>query len=170
MFCPNCGKGEQTLNTYCRSCGEFLADFSDKLYLIYRVLGITTPEKQLNVNLTINLLTSILSALLLIFLMGYFDGQYHKTGQTAPPIIYLVYLFLGFVSAWQLLSFIIGISLKSKLSGRKRGEVSATSSLNENALSPGTAGKSLPPADIGSIVPTSVTEDSTKILDELPRQ
>lgn len=112
MFCPSCGKGEQTTDSYCRSCGEFLVDPASKYSLINRILGISRPEKQFNVTLTIDLVTSIVSGLLMVFLMGYLDGRYHRTGIPAPPIVYLVYLFLGLVSAWQLLSFIIGLKLK----------------------------------------------------------
>ena len=169
MYCPNCGKGEQTSNSYCRSCGEYLADVSDKFYLINRVLGISTPEKQLGVNLTIDLVTSIASGLLIVFLIGYFEGRYAKTGETAPTIIYLVYLFLGLVSIWQFLSFIIGINLKGKLSGKKGLLAPVDSSVNESALSSATAPKSLPQADQEDVVPASVTEDTTKILDKVPR-
>jgi hypothetical protein len=170
MYCPNCGKGEQASDAYCRNCGEYLVDFSDKFYLINRVLGISTPEKQVGVSLTIDLLTSIASALLLVFLIGYFDGRFAKTGETAPTIIYLVYLFLGLVSVWQFLSFIIGINLKSKLGGKKEAAVPANSDAGEGALSSGTAQKSLPQASSENIVPASVTEDTTRILDKIPRK
>jgi hypothetical protein len=170
MFCPNCGKGEQTPDTYCRNCGEFLADFSNKLSLINKVFGVNTPEKQVNVNLTINLITAIVSSLLLVFLNGYFDAHFTRTHEPTPPIIYFVYLFLGLVAVWQFLSFIINLNLKSKLSGTKSGEISADLSANENAISSAEAKESLPPADIENIVPASVTENTTKILDKLPRK
>lgn len=170
MYCPNCGKGEQTPDAYCRNCGEYLADISDKFYLINRILGISTPEKQVGASLTIDLLTSIASALLLVFLMGYFDGRYARTGETAPTIIYLVYFFLALVSVWQFLSFIIGLNLKAKLSGKKEGAVPVNSSVNASALLSGAVQKSLPQADSENIVPASVTEDTTKILDKVPRK
>jgi hypothetical protein len=170
MYCPNCGKGEQAPDTYCRSCGEYSVDFSDKFYLINRVLGISTPEQQVRVNLTIDLLTSIASALLLIFLIGYFDGRHARTGESAPTIIYLVYLFLSLVSVWQFLSFIIDLNLKSKLSGKKEGTAPVHLSVDESTLSSGTVQKSLPQAGADYIVPASVTEDTTKILDQVPRK
>ena len=135
MFCPKCGNSEQTPDTYCRNCGEFLTDFSDKFSLISKVFGVNTLEKQVNVNLAINLATAIVSSLLLIFLNGYFDGRYSRTQEAAPSIIYLVYLFLGLVAVWQFLSFIIGLNLKSKLSGRKSGKISTDLSANENTIS-----------------------------------
>ncbi len=47
-------------------------------------------------------------------------GHYQRTHESTPPIIYPVYVFLGLVSAWQLLSFVIAMKLKSKLGGRIR--------------------------------------------------
>jgi uncharacterized membrane protein YvbJ len=99
MYCPNCGKGEQTAGTYCRNCGEFLHDFSGNSYLISKLLGGSKPETQVNVNLVINLVTSIIRGALLVFLNGYFDGQQTRTGEPAPPITYLIYAFLGLVAA-----------------------------------------------------------------------
>jgi hypothetical protein len=170
MFCPNCGKSEQSPESYCRSCGEFLTDFSGKSYLINKVLGGSTPETQVNVNLTINVVTALISSLLLGFLNGYFDAQYERTGQAAPPIIYLVYIFLALVSIWQFLSFLIGMRLKRKLGGRKKGGVSVDESADENALSSRSTQKSLPQADYENIVPASVTEDTTRILDDSLRK
>jgi hypothetical protein len=169
MFCSNCGKGEQTPDSYCRSCGEFLLDPASKYSLINRILAISRPEKQFNVTLTIDLVTSIVSGLLLVFLMGYFDGRYQRTGIPAPPIVYLVYLFLGLVSAWQLLSFVIGLKFKSQLSGAKRSGLPTDQRLNTDSSQTRSAETALPAADHQNIVPTTVTEDTTKNLDRIPR-
>jgi hypothetical protein len=170
MFCPNCGKSEQSPESYCRSCGEFLTNFSGKSYLINKVLGGSTPETQVNVNLIINAVTAFVSSLLLGFLNGYFDAQYERTGQSAPPIIYLVYIFLALVFVWQFVSFAINTRLKRKLSGRKKGGVSVEQSVDENALSSRSTQKSLPQADFENVVPATVVEDTTRILDESPRK
>src|SRR5687767_3729267 len=108
MFCPKCGKGEQVADTYCRSCGEYLVDPASNMSLMNRILGVSNPEKQVKFTLTIDLVTAIVSGFLLFFLMGYFDGMAAKTGLPTPPIVYLVYVFLGLVCAWQLLSFTVG--------------------------------------------------------------
>lgn len=170
MFCPNCGKGEQTPDTYCRNCGEVLTDLSDRFSLINKMLGIETAEKQVNVNLIVNLVTAIVSALLLVFLNGYFDGHYTRTQESAPPIIYLVYLFLGLVAVWQFISFIIALNLKSKLSGRKGIKTSTDSIATENTISSAETREFLPPADTENIVPDSVTDNTTKLLQKTSRK
>lgn len=45
MFCPNCGKADQTTDAYCRNCGAFLTDFSSDASLISRILGANTPDR-----------------------------------------------------------------------------------------------------------------------------
>jgi hypothetical protein len=161
MFCPKCGKGEQTPDSYCRNCGEFLVDATNNASLMNRMLGISNPDKQIKFALTINLVTAIVSGLLLFSLMGYFDGAYKVTGIPAPRIIYLVYIFLGLVSVWQLLSFTVGASYRKKLSDRKKA-----AALSNN---PGVR-SSLPPADETNVVKTSITEQTTRNLENIPRR
>ncbi|HKS27189.1 MAG TPA: hypothetical protein VJS44_05190 [Pyrinomonadaceae bacterium] len=170
MFCPNCGKSEQQPDSYCRSCGQFLTDFSGKSYLINKILGGNKPETQVNINLAINIVTTLASSLLLGFLNGYYDSLYEKTGQKAPTVIYLVYVFLGLVAAWQTLGFIVNSRLKKKLSARKKGEAPVDSSTNERAALSGSTQKSLPQADFDNVVPASIVEDTTKMLDKAPRK
>jgi hypothetical protein len=169
MFCPNCGKSEQAPDSYCRNCGEFLTDFSGKSYLINKILGGNTPDTQINVNLIINVLTTLASSLLLGFLNGYYDALYERTGEAAPPVIYLVYIFLGLVATWQFLSFLINMRLKRKLSGRKKGGT-VDASVDKNGVLSESTQNSLPEANFDNIVPASVVEDTTKMLDKSPRK
>ena len=161
MFCSKCGKGEQTAGSYCRSCGEFLVDTANGMSLLTRILGIGNPEKQVKFTLTIDLVTAIVSGLLLFFLMGYFDGAAARTGARTPAIVYLVYIFLGFVSLWQLLSFTVGTAYRKKLIAAKRTALSQDES---------DARGSLPPADVKNVVANSVTEQTTRNLNEVPRR
>ena len=165
MFCPNCEKADQTVDSYCRGCGEFLADASNPISLLSRFLGINTPGKQITINLIINAVTAGVSVLLLAFLNGYFDGRAARTLEPAPPIVYLVYVFLGLVAAWQFLSFVLNLNLKAGFSGKRKNLVSGQT---KSATSAET-GSLLPEANFENVVPASVTEDKTKILDK-PRR
>ena len=158
MFCPKCGKGDQTADSYCRSCGDFLIDPAQHASLMNRLLGITNPEKQVKFTLTIDLVTAIVSGFLLFFLMGYFDAVHDKTGAKTPPIVYLVYIFLGLVSAWQLLSFTVGTTYRKKLNAGKK-------TLDQTGARP-----TLPEADHKNVVANSITEQTTRNLDKVPRR
>jgi len=165
MFCPNCGKADQTVDTYCRGCGEFLADLSNPFSLFSRLLGINTPAKQITVNLIINLVTAGVSILLVAFLNGYFDGRAARTSEAAPPIVYLVYVFLGLVAAWQFLSFVLNLKLKARFQGARKTVVSDSSKAEEFAE----ARQRLPEADFENAVPHRVIEKETEIF-EKPRR
>jgi ABC-type transport system involved in cytochrome bd biosynthesis fused ATPase/permease subunit len=116
------------------------------------------PEKQVKFTLTIDLVTAIVSGFLLFFLMGYFDAVHDKTGATTPPIVYLVYIFLGLVSAWQMLSFTVGTTYRKKLNAAKR-------TLDQTDARP-----PLPEADERNVVANSITEQTTRTLDKVPRR
>lgn len=145
-------------------------DSSGSASLIYRILGANTPDKRVNIGLTFDLLTLIFSVLLLIFLFGYFDGRFARTGESTPPIIYLVYFFLGLVAVWQSLSLVVGISHKNKLSGRKKSDHPTTEGVKENAVLQEPTKQYLPPADVENLVRPSVTEDTTRSLDKVRRK
>src|SRR5215203_4420569 len=100
MFCPKCGKSEQSPDSYCRSCGEFLTDLSAKSYL-NTLLGGASPRAQIRLNLIINTVTGLAAALLLGFLNGHYDALHTRTGEDPPRVIYYVYVFLGLVLIWQ---------------------------------------------------------------------
>ena len=160
MFCPKCGKDNQVADSYCRSCGDFLVDTASNTSLTNRILGISDPEKQVRFTLTIDLVTAIVSGMLLFFLMGYFDATYARTGIAAPAIVYLVYVFLGLVSAWQLMSFTVGTAYRKKLSASKKTAVLKKESDPQGAL---------PPADVKNVVADSVTEQTTRNLENVRR-
>jgi len=119
MYCPRCGTADQEPESYCRSCGDFLLDYSGRSILISRLFGGSAPSTQINVNLILNLITILTSFLLLGFLHGHYDALRARTGETEPSVIYLVYAFLIAISFWQLFSIVIGLRLRAKLGGKK---------------------------------------------------
>ena len=155
MFCPNCGKGEQVPDSYCRSCGQFVLDASSNLSIINRIFGISNPEKQLNFTLAVDLITAIGSGFLLFSMMGYFDAVHDRTGAPTPPIVYGVYFFLGCVAAWQLLSFTVGTTYKRKLSASRKASVQGS-----------TAQATLKEADNANLIHSTITEQTTRNLEE----
>ena len=134
------------------------------------MLGGHTPRTQITVNLIINIVTLLASSLLLGFLKGYYDSLYVKTGEAAPRIIYWVYLFLGLVIIWQLLSMLINKRLKRKLGGWNKSGISVDSNISENVLLSQTTQRSLQYPDFDNIGSASVNQETTKILDKSARE
>jgi len=157
MFCAKCGKGDQKPDSYCRACGEFLIDPSRRSSLVIRMLGISNPEKQLNLTLAIDLVTAIVSGFLLFSLMGYFDATEDRTGIPTTPLVYVLYVFLGLVCVWQLFSFTVGTTFKKKLSSSRRAHLQSSQQ------------QVLPPANEQDVVPLTITEDTTRELEKIPR-
>jgi len=168
MYCSKCGNAEQTENSYCRSCGEFLIDSSNIFNNIYNIFGISTPEKQITANLIINFIGLILSATLLGFLMGYYDAGENKNPPIPTPnIIYFVYAFLILISAWQLLGIVFAVILKSKFSNGK-GNVKSENNFvaDKDKQISARMRESLPTAKFDNLTTPIVTENTTKNLTE----
>lgn len=168
MYCPNCGKAEQEENSFCRNCGAYLIDSSGKLNIINRLLGVTTPEKQITVNLLINSFALVLTVLLLGFLKGFYDAGENKNPPVATPnIIYFVYAFLILISAWQLLGIIFAANLRSKFNKRKpKMNTEGNFSGESDKTISGKERKTLPTANLDNFVNMNVTEETTKNLKE----
>lgn len=174
MFCPSCGKGEQSPNSYCRSCGEFLTDFSAKSYLVNTLLGGASPRAQVRLNFIINTVTGLAAALLLGFLNGHFDALYARTGEAPPRVINYVYVFLGLVLVWQFFGLLVNSRLMKKLAGEKKQKKKALSDTEPAAEPPAVASpptqRSLEPGHVDPNGPESVTQHTTKKLEKLPRK
>lgn len=169
MYCPKCGNAKQEPESYCRNCGDFLMDYSGLSYLTNKMLGGSRPTTQINVNLAINLITILTSFLLLGFLNGHYDALKERTGEGAPPVIYLVYLFLIFISLWQLLSLIVGARLRRKLNRKKAvSQLENLKRLQNNLTSKNTQ-ELLQLEESHQTVPLSATDESTKILNKANR-
>jgi len=170
MYCPRCGNGDQEPESYCRNCGVFLLDYSGHSFVLNKLLGGSIPTAQIYVGLVLNLVTIFTSFLLIGFLNGYYDALEERTGEATPNVIYLVYAFLVVISFWQFLSLVVGVRLKTKLGRRKASEgTSDKKSVPGNFPVKGTQ-KLLPHSEPNETVPLSVTEESTRILENVKRR
>ncbi|MFZ1699472.1 MAG: zinc ribbon domain-containing protein [Pyrinomonadaceae bacterium] len=148
MFCPKCGKPEQTAETYCRQCGTFLPDLSKP--------GKTPikPEEHVKVNMVFSLMTMVacftLAALLYSILA--FRSDTH----------WLIYATAGLLTAmgfWHTQTFWRAILLRRHFKRQQRPEEIMLDSAPET-------GNLLEGADFENIVPASVTDRTTKHLSE----
>ena len=160
MFCPNCGKADQVLNTYCRQCGEFLPDYADKKRNF--AMGGNTPEEQIRVNLILNFLSGTVSFILAILLYATFWNK-----PETSPVIYIVGAFLLAMCGWQFSTFRVGLKLKKTFDRRKSGDKTENTTQTEKSVFQSAQTKDLlPEANFTDIVPITVTENTTKHLPE----
>jgi hypothetical protein len=153
MFCPKCGAADQSVDSYCKRCGEWLPDTSHLGRKRGRLTR-RTPEQR-NQKMRILEAASFLAALSSAFIIGaYFSGKLEK-----PALV--IALDLSVVTAiFQVVNFIIGRSLQKRL---KQGRDDAEKDL---ALKPASERFQLHQADTSVLVqPASVTEGTTAILE-----
>jgi len=152
MFCPKCGKSDQTKDTYCRQCGEFLPDLDN----LERRRSQQTPAQQFTLSLTFNVMSAIASISMAIALF-----VVHISENDVHPVIYSAISLLTVISIWQTISFFNNLKLRKRFvrSGKDQEE---TGDLNQVA-GPKT-NELLPEPDMTDFVPASVTENTTKNL------
>ncbi len=155
MFCPKCGKADQTPETYCRQCGVFLPD------LLKPIKREHPPEEHIKVNSVLSLMTVIVSftlAILLYALMG--------SKPDTHPMVYVTAGFLFAMGAWHIQTFIRIRKLKKQWKQRNQPAADDPTPKIESI----STAKLLEQADFSNAVPPSVTETTTKHLDaKLPR-
>jgi hypothetical protein len=158
MFCHKCGKPEQTPESYCRNCGEYLPDFSRKNKMSF---GGDTPQENVSVTLFLSALSSIVGFASAIALYATFLGQ-----EGVPSIVYLVAAFCLCIGFWQASNVYINLKLRKRFKDvqGKNNDEGITAELGAPKQN-----TELPPADFENFVPPSVVENTTKIFDKMPR-
>lgn len=151
MYCPKCGAPDQTAKAYCKTCGEWLTDLNAKTR---NTFGGETPQQIVFTNLfmsAISTLAALFSALaLFLTYIGTSDAKWS---------VYIAGAFSICIAVWQASSFFATLRLRQRLkSGREAVPKPAE-------LKPGTT-PALNAADFNGFVDvTSVTENSTELLD-----
>ena len=149
MFCPKCGNPDQSPETYCRQCGTFLPDLSKPFKKNQ------TPEEHVKVNTVLSSLTIVASftlAAMLYAILGF-----------RPETHWLIYLTAGLLIAmgvWHIQSLLRTHQLRKHFKKNKRS--ADDTSLEINAAT----GRLLEKANFDTIVPVSITDNTTKLLSE----
>ncbi len=144
MFCPNCGKGDQTPETYCRQCGIFLPDISRP------VKSGQTPQDHVTANIVLNSMTIVACftlAALLYSILGFQDSTH--------PLIYVTAGLLIAMGFWHTQTLWRSILLRRhfKMAAPKNpGQL-------ENHASPAFE---LDGAKFKELVPASITDRTTR--------
>lgn len=156
MFCPKCGKGEQTPNGYCRNCGEFLPDI-DKLARLgkRRGFGGSTPEENIKTTIYLSLLSTVFAFFAVATLYAIYNGF-----PVSPGIVAAAAAFSVCIACYQISNVIVAVKLRKRLV-RRRDSAHDPHQLNTAALN------NLPPAETSQIVHsvTSITENTTSLLE-----
>lgn len=154
IFCSRCGAAGQRVESYCRSCGEWLPDPTAAWHPRGRLRHLSPERKQRKMRV-LELLSAVAAAVAGVITLAVLSG--------ADRELLVVPVMLCFVVvAWQAVTFFLGRSLQGR---RGRGPAEVGSELPAQ----GNARSALNAADTGDLVrPPSVTENTTALLDPLP--
>jgi hypothetical protein len=147
MFCPNCGKPDQEENTYCRQCGEFLV--GTKRLGAFNFGGVT-PRQNIN---AISLL-SLIAALISLFAAWWM----YMTRFEFPLALFFGAAILLCNAFWHAANIYTSRKLASRILQNPKGEKGRT------AMPPAETRELLEPADMSSVIPATVTENTTRQL------
>ena len=148
MFCPKCGRSDQSPESYCRGCGTFLPDLSKP------VKGPIKPEEHVKVNMVLSAMTVVaaftLSALLYTQLAFRPDTHW---------LIYMTAALLLAMGIWHLQ--VVWRTLQLRKHFKKPVGNTAQELADGRAAK---TGKLLDDADFQDMVPASVTDRTTSHL------
>jgi hypothetical protein len=149
MFCPKCGKSDQSPETYCRQCGTFLPDFDKGLRKA------TSPQEHLKINSVFSVMSAAGSLTLVVLLHYFFTGR-----EGTPILIYATTGFLTTMAAWQIQTFWRTQLLKKHFQQPVNQPADSSHEVLPN--SPKITNKLLDEADFENAVPPSVVENSAR--------
>ena len=155
MFCPRCGADAQTAESYCKRCGEWLPDI-DALVKPRLFRKRTREEKirKMRVLEAVSAGLSLTSAAIIISILGGGDKQ----------LLFLAAFCCFLVAAYQVVNFYLGYKLQQRVEESRADitdELKAEDTKKVRALSPG---------DQTTFIGHSVVENTTELLEPLPRQ
>lgn len=156
MFCHNCGKSDQSENTYCRRCGIFLPDFTkpEKREI--------SPEEHIKYNIVLSFMTIVVGLALSVLLFSFFLGK-----ENTPALIYVTAGFLIAMSAWQIQTLWRSFQLKKHFKRRRNDAAEHQNQDSPNVFESAPTKQLSNEADFADAVPArSVIEHTTSRLPE----
>ena len=153
MFCSSCGADGQAANAFCKRCGDWLPEFKRRS----SAFGGETPQQNIFTGLFMSALSAVVALFSAIALYATYLGS-----DDAKWSVYLAAGFCLCIAGWQASSFFITLRLLRRL---RHGREGLTTPMERSKTKTAHA---LNPGDLSAFVGvTSVTENSTELLDEI---
>ena len=157
MFCPKCGADDQSAESYCKRCGEWLPDL-DALARP-RLFRKSTREQKIRKMRILEAISAGLSLTSAAIIISVLAGG----GETQLLILAVFCCFI--VAAYQVVNFYLGHKLQQRVEQSRAegtGEIKSGAAESVRALETGDA-----TPFVGG---RSVVEGTTKLLEPLPRK
>ncbi|MGD9628155.1 MAG: hypothetical protein AB7V18_02805 [Pyrinomonadaceae bacterium] len=152
MFCPKCGTGDQSAESYCRQCGDWLRDPDATGGGIFRP---TTRDEKIRKMRILELVSIGFSLTSVVIILTFLSGSMDK------GLLFLAMACGIVVAFYQAANMYLGHKVTRTLPRQNPG---AAAEIRERPIQ-------LPIKATHQLnVPASVTEDVTELLDPLPRR
>jgi hypothetical protein len=155
IYCPKCGAGDQSVEAYCKRCGEWLPDI-DALTRPGLLRKLTREEKirKMRILEVISAGLSLISvAVILTVLTGGNDKQF----------LFLAVICCSLVAVYQMINFYLGYKLQPRETESRADKRDVIDATTEGEV------RMLGEADKNQIVEIpSVIEHTTELLDAVP--
>jgi hypothetical protein len=157
MFCPNCGAGEQQPNAFCKRCGVWLTEF--------RAVRRKSPEESLK---AIAILSGVGAGFMLfstiVLYALFFSGNKSALLGVAAAFCFAVLIY-------QIFNVVYSLNLRQRIKHARESADDEKQRRATDELNAAQTFASLEAANTDEIIPPpSVTEDTTRILEPLPRE
>lgn len=157
MFCPKCGAGARSVDSYCTRGGQWMPDI-DALNRpgVFRKWSREQKLRKMRVLEALSAVLSLASAAAIIFVLS---------GWAGTQLLILAAFLCFIVAAYQVINFYLDHKLQRRVSQSRAGGTGPIKAAAENDARPLGAGGATPFVGGGSVV-----EETTKLLEPVPRK
>lgn len=156
MFCANCGAAEQSSESYCKQCGQWLTPTG--------VERVASPEEKMRTLSSFSGINAIMALVAAILLYAFHLGR-----DGVHWSVYLAAALCSVIAIHQTISFFFNWQLRQRLTKHRTGDASEVQAQGATPLPDAAAPNALPPARPAPLF--GVTEDTTARLREpVPRK
>lgn len=150
MFCPKCGAKDQSAESYCKRCGEWLPDVDAMVGpSLFRTRTREEKIRKMRVLEAVSAGLSLMTAAIIISVLA---------GGADPQLLFLAALCCLFVAAYQVINFYLGHKLQERIAQSRSNRTNSLIAGEERVAK-------LNPVDTSSFVNrASVVENTTENL------
>ena len=159
MFCPKCGAEDQNADSYCKRCGEWLPDIdslSKPGFGLFRKR--MRPEDKIRKMRILEAISTGLSLTSAAIIFSFISAG--RNGQ----LLFLAAIFCVVVAAYQVVNFYLGYNLPRRIDGSRQDNATTANVPDDRKT-----GQLNSAAEFESAHMQSVVDDTTKLLDPVPR-
>ena len=159
MFCPKCGAVDQNADSYCKRCGEWLPDIDALTRPGFGLFRKRTREEKIRKMRILEALSAALSLTSAAIIFSVIASGSNR------QLLFLAAMCGVIVAGYQIANFYLGYNLQRKIDQSREDNSANVSLPDENRVGQLNSADTFRSAQMQSVV-----DDTTKLLDPIPRK